>query len=70
MPLMIMQQFLITTDYVTIKDITSAPRGGRLHSIIGPATQTGTTNFKITVDGTEYIVPVSPLQTKRNCFLG
>ena len=51
------------TDYVTVKDITSAPRGGRLHSIIGPATQTGTTNFKITVDGTEYIVPVSPLQT-------
>lgn len=51
------------TDYVTVKDITSAPRGGRLHSIIGPATTTGTTNFKITVDGTEYIVPVSPLQT-------
>ena len=50
------------TDYVTVKDITSAPRGGRLHSIIGPATTTGTTNFKITVDGTEYIVPVSPLQ--------
>jgi hypothetical protein len=53
-----------TTDYVTVKDITSAPRGGRLHSIIGPATITGTTNFKITVDGTEYIVPVSPLQTE------
>lgn len=51
------------TDYVTVKDITSAPRGGRLHSIIGPVTATGTTNFKITVDGTEYIVPVSPLQT-------
>ena len=54
---------LNNTDYVTVKDITSAPRGGRLHSIIGPATVTGTTNFKITVDGTEYIVSVSPLQT-------
>jgi len=46
------------TDYFTVHNTVSgsAPNGGRLHNIIGPNVLTGPTNFKITIDGTEYIV--------------
>lgn len=48
----------ITTNnvYTTIVDITSAANGGKLAHVIGPAgNTTNQTDFKITIDGTEYL---------------
>jgi len=59
------------TDYVTLKDVTTAPKGGRLHHVIGPtnATFTATYNFKITVDGTEHIIRVEPDNDSWNQYI-
>ena len=52
----------VTTDnvYTTIVDITSAANGGILSHVIGPVGQsTNQTDFKITIDGTEYLFSYS-----------
>jgi len=60
--------------YVTITDISSAPNGGRFFNVIGPAVNTNNptsiTTFKITVDGTEYIISDDPQGTYPGGYYG
>jgi hypothetical protein len=50
---------ICTTDntYFTVADVTSAANGGLLSHVIGPAmTTSGGTDFRITIDETEYLI--------------
>ncbi len=62
-----------SASYFTIKDVPSAPNGGRLHHVIGPcsASATQSTLFRITLDGTEYVIEgTGPLTTFQRFVLG
>jgi hypothetical protein len=56
--------------YTTIADVTSAANGGMLSHVIGPATNSGTTDFKITIDGEVYLFTSSHTYSNKRSLIG
>ena len=56
--------------YTTIADVTSAANGGMLSHVIGPSTSSGTTDFKITIDGEVYLFTSSHTYSNKRSTIG
>ena len=60
-----------TSVYQTIVDVTNTGKGGKLLNIISPLLNTGNTlTFKITIDGTETLIPVVGVDAYTRLVLG
>ena len=60
-----------TSVYQTIVDVTNTGKGGKLLNIISPLLNTGNTlTFKITIDGTETLIPVVGISSYTRLVLG
>lgn len=60
-----------TSVYQTIVDVTNTGKGGKLLNIIAPLLNTGNTlTFKITIDGTETLIPVVGISQLTRLVLG